>query len=84
MPNLEKQLRYMEFVQREAGARHQTVEEDNQIWDYIKAGDLRSVESLRSNYARQLAGTVSKDPLRNAKYLFVATCTLAGRAAMSV
>ena len=84
MPNLEKQLRYMEYVQRETGTRHQTLEEDNQIWDYIKAGDLRSVECLRSNYEQQLAGTVSKDPLRNAKYLFVATCTLAGRAAMSV
>ncbi|MBO4887026.1 MAG: helix-turn-helix transcriptional regulator [Firmicutes bacterium] len=83
MPNLEKQLRYMEYVQREAGVRHQSTEEDNRIWELIKAGDLRSVDALRYNMEHHLAGTTSKDPLRNAKYILVAVCTLAGRAAMS-
>ena len=83
-PVTERQLRYQEFVQREAGFRHQSTEEDLRIFELIKAGDLRSVQAMKSNLDAGLAGTTSKDPLRNAKYLFVAVVTLAGRAAMSV
>ena len=84
MMNLEKQLRYMEFVQREAGTRHQTVEEDLLPFELLKAGDLRAVDVLKERIDKKLHGKTCDDPLRDAKYLFVASVTLAGRAAMSV
>ena len=83
-PVTERNLRYQEYVQREAGIRHQSVEEDLRTFEYLKAGDLRSVKAMTDAINAKLGGTTSKDPLRNAKYLFVATATLAGRAAMSV
>lgn len=83
-PVTERQLRYQEYVQREAGIRHQNTEEDLRPFEFLKVGDLRSVEAMQEMIDANLAGTTSKDPLRNAKYLFVAITTLAGRAAMSV
>ena len=80
----ERQLRYMEYVHREAGLRHQSTEEDLLPYELIKAGDLRSVEAIQDQFRRTgNASHCSDDPLRNAKYLFVAAVTLAGRAAMS-
>lgn len=79
----EHQLRYMEFVQRENGVHHQSVAEDQIIYEYIKAGDLRSLDALEKVSQLTGASHCSDDPLRNAKYLFVANVTLAGRAAMS-
>ena len=83
-PVTERQLRYQEYVQREAGIRHQNTAEDLRPFEFLKVGDLRSVEAMQEMIDANLAGTTSKDPLRNAKYLFVAITTLAGRAAMSV
>ena len=83
-PVTEQKLRYQEYVQREAGIRHQSTEEDQRPLELLKAGDLRSVEVMKEMIDAGLAGTTSKDPLRNEKYIFVAIATLAGRAAMSV
>ena len=76
--NLEKELRYMEYVQREAGTRHQSVEEDQLIFELLKAGDMRAVEMMQQMVNSNLPGVTSSDPLRNAKYLFVAAVTMAG------
>ncbi len=82
--NLERELRYMEFVQREAGTRHQTIEEDQLSLELLKAGDMRAADVVKDLFEHERHGKTSEDPIRNAKYLFVATVTLAGRAAMSV
>ena len=84
-PVSEKQLRYMAYVQREEGLRHQSTEDDLRTYELLKAGDMRAVDSMREIFATTIsASKTSTDPLRNAKYLFVASVTLAGRAAMSV
>ncbi|MBQ4451263.1 MAG: AraC family transcriptional regulator [Clostridia bacterium] len=79
----ERKLRYMEFLQRETGDRHHTNNEDAYQYELLKAGDLRSVEEARRMFSSNLTGHISEDPLRNVKYLFVASATLASRAAIS-
>ncbi|MBQ8972134.1 MAG: helix-turn-helix domain-containing protein [Clostridia bacterium] len=80
----ERKLRYMEYVQREEGIRHHTENEDSYQYELLKAGDMRAVEEAKRIFASDLPGHVSDDPVRNCKYLFVASATLASRAAISV
>ena len=79
----ESQLRYMEYLQRETGTRHHTDEEDSYQYALLKAGDPRAGEETRRILASGLTGTVSRDPLRNAKYLFVSGAALGSRAAIA-
>ncbi len=85
MPDVsERKLRYMEFLQRETGERHHTHEEDSLQYELLKAGDAEgAAQETRQILASGLPGHVSDDPLRNAKYLFVAGATLASRAAIT-
>lgn len=79
----EKKVRYQEFLNRELGKRHHTDTEDSYQYELMKAGNLRAVEESKKIFASNLPGHVSDDPVRNYKYLFVASCTLASRAAIS-
>ena len=80
----EGKLRYMEYLEREEGSRHHTSAEDAYQYALLKIGDPRAPEEARKMFASRLTGHVSDDPLRNLKYLFVASATLASRAAISV
>ena len=80
----ERRLRIMEFLRREAGERHHTHEEDSVQYELLKAGDADGASAeTRKMLASGLAGHLSDDPLRDAKYLFVAGAALASRAAIS-
>lgn len=79
----ESQLRYMEYLQRETGKRHQTPDEDSYQYELLKVGDPRAGEETMKILNASLAGTLSKDPLRHTKYVFVAGAALASRAAIS-
>ena len=79
----EKKLRYMEYIHRESGQRHHTNEEDMRQYEMLRAGDPGTVEESARIFSSGLAGRVSDDPVRNCKYLFVASATLACRAAMA-
>ena len=79
----EKKLRYMEYIHRETGRRHHTNEEDMRQYEMLRAGDPGTVEESVRIFSSGLAGHVSDDPVRNCKYLFVASATLACRAAMA-
>ena len=68
--NLERELRYMEYVQRETGTRHQSLEEDLLPYELLKAGDMRAADAMKEIFDHGLPGKTSDDPLRNAKYLF--------------
>lgn len=80
---VDNKLKYMEFVNREAEKRHHTDAEDSYQYELMKAGDMRAVEEAKAIFSSDLPGHVSDDPLRNYKYLFVASCTLASRAAIA-
>ena len=45
--NLERELRYMEYVQRETGTRHQSLEEDLLPYELLKAGDMRAADAMK-------------------------------------
>lgn len=79
----EKKLRYMEYIHRETGERHHTNEEDMRQYEMLRSGDPGTVEESVRIFASGLAGHVSEDPVRNCKYLFVASATMACRAAMA-
>lgn len=79
----EKQLRYMEFIHRETSDRHHTHMEDMYQYDLLRMGDPKAVEEARRMFSSNLTGHVSNDPVRNYKYLFVASATLASRSAIS-
>ena len=79
----EKKLRYMEYLQRETGSRHHTHTEDMYQYDLLRMGDPRAVEAGKKMFASNLTGHISDDPLRNYKYLFVASITLASRSAIA-
>ncbi len=79
----EKKLRYMEFVSREAGWRHHTHAEDTWQFELLQAGDMRAVEEGIIRFRSVNNGHLSDDPVRNRKYLFVASVTQACRAAIN-
>ncbi|NBJ94224.1 AraC family transcriptional regulator [Parablautia muri] len=79
----EKELRYIEFLNREMDKRHHTSLEDNLQYDLLRAGDPRAVEESEKILYSGLQGHLSDDPVRNARYIFVCGATLASRTAIS-
>lgn len=79
----EKKLRYMEYLHRETADRHHTNTEDMYQYDLLRMGDPRAVEEGVRMFSSDLPGHISDDPLRNYKYLFVASITLASRSVIA-
>ena len=78
----ERALRYQEFISREEDRRHHTNDEDAYQYDLLRAGNpLAAEEHVRILFS-DLPGKTSQDPIRNIKYLTVASATLASRAAI--
>lgn len=78
----EKALRYQEFIDREENIQHYTYEEELHQFDLLRAGDPRALEEHRHAREQGRTGTVSLDPLRNAKYLTVVVIAMACRTAI--
>ena len=70
------------FLQREEGRYHHTYEEELLQYEYLRDGDLRSIEESKRLFRTGISGHLSDDPLRDKKYLFVASITLATRFAI--
>ena len=79
----EKKLRYMEYLQRETASRHHTNTEDMYQYDLLRMGNPRAVYAGMRMFSSNPTGHLSDDPLRNCRYLFVASITLASRSAIS-
>ena len=78
----EKKLKYMEYVHREEMIRHHTNSEEMYQYELLRAGDMQAVEEAKKMFSSNLTGHISEDRLRNYKYLFVASITLACRSAI--
>ena len=78
----EKALRYQEFIAREENIRHYTYEEELYQYDLLRAGDPRALEEHKRTRVGGKNGTVSLDPVRNAKYLTVVLIAIACRTAI--
>lgn len=79
----EKMLRHIEAFSRENGRRHFADAEDMQLYELLRTGDPRAVNKAVRMFAMNSPNHVSDDPVRNFKYLFVASVTLACRAAIA-
>lgn len=79
----EKKLKYMEYIHRETADRHHTNAEDMYQYDLLRMGDMKAVEEGKKMFSSDLTGHISENPLRNYKYLFVASVTLASRSAIA-
>ena len=72
-------LERLTFENREADFHHHSYDEDIRQYEYIKRGDLRSLEEGKRMFEGPTTGSLSDDPVTNYKYLFVASITLACR-----
>ena len=72
----------MEFIHRETSDRHHTHTEEMYQYDLLRIGDPKAVDEGVKMFSSDLTGHISDDPLRNYKYLFVASVTLACRSAI--
>ena len=76
----DNQINYRTFLNRESSIRHHRYDEEMLQYDLLRVGDMRAIEENQKIYQQNLVGHVSDDPLRNFKYLIVASITLATRA----
>ena len=78
----ETQLHYLEYLRREDACRHHRYDEEMLQYDLLRLGDPRAMEESRRMWNSGTVCRISDDELRNRKYLFVASTTLACRFAI--
>lgn len=77
-----KEIQNLLFRNAEEGYIHPTHHEDMLRYYYMQQGDMRAVEEGMRTIDASMQGKLSADPLRNMKYLFVVTTSLASRFAL--
>lgn len=75
----ERQLLYLEFVNRENHFRHAGRGQELLEMELLRDANPQAVEHGDQTFREALQGRVSRDPVRNYKYLFVASVTLCCR-----
>ena len=75
----ERQLFYLEFANRENHFHHMGRGQELAQFDLLRDADPQAVEQGDQAFRDRLQGRLSKDALRNYKYLFVASTTLCCR-----
>lgn len=79
---MEKQLLYMEFLNRENDFQHFYYDEEMLQYELLRVGNPKAVEEGGRLFCSDMNGHLSNDPLRHYQYLFVAAITLATRFAI--
>lgn len=74
-----KSLVYQTFLQREEEQYHHTYDEELLQYEYVRDGDMRSIEESKRLFRGSSTGKLSDDPVMDKKYLFVASTTLTTR-----
>jgi len=80
--SIDQALQKTFFTNRENNIHHSTYDEEMLQYTLLKNGDRRAIKECRKMFRGALEGILSKDPLRNWKYMFVASTTLCCRFAM--
>lgn len=80
--SIETELTYNILMRREEEKRHHSYDEELLQYEYLRYGDMRSVEENIRMFRGESLGTLSRDPVRNVKYMFIASVTLAARFAI--
>ena len=78
-----KDLKYIEYLNRENHFSHYDHIEDVAQYEYLKAGDFKAMDEIKKMFNPKVQGHLSDDPIRNIKYLFVCSVALACRSAIS-
>lgn len=78
----EARLRYLDFIAREDRIRHHRYVEEMKQYDLMRAGDISAISESARLWDSGLYGHLSDDSLRDAKYRFVTSITLATRFAI--
>lgn len=79
---IDKQMAITEYLQREEDLYHHSYDEELLQYEYLRDGDIRSVEESKRLFRTGITGLLSDDAVRDKKYLFVASITLATRFAI--
>ncbi|HJB27154.1 MAG TPA: AraC family transcriptional regulator [Firmicutes bacterium] len=79
MEPIDKALAQIQFQQQEENRRHHTYDEELLQYEYMKNGNQDAVPLSIQLFQGNTTGKLSEDPLRNYKYLFVASITLCCR-----
>ena len=83
MPQInDKQLRYLEYANRENDIRHHKYDEEMLQYELLAAGDEHAIEESIKVWESGTTGHLFDDPVKNMKYLCVASITLATRFAI--
>lgn len=79
---MDRQVAYLEFLNRENSFHHHRYDEEMLQYEYIKNGDMRAVEEARCMIRSAETGHLSDDPLKNLRYLCICNITLVTRFAI--
>lgn len=77
-----QEIRYEQFINRENAFRHHSYEEDMKQYDLLRRGDPEALAEAKRMFVADEQGRLSDDPVKNMKYLFVASAALASRSAL--
>ena len=81
--NIERQLAYLEFANRENSFRHHRYSDEMLQYELIRDGDPRAEEEAERMIHSAEMGHLSDDPLKNLLYLLICSITLVTRFAIS-
>lgn len=79
MPQSEKELTYVAFMNREYDFKHSPFEKEFEFYDCVKSGDTERVKKLMTPLGSGGSGNLSEDFIRNLKYHFIVTIALITR-----
>lgn len=79
---MDKRIVYLEFMNRENNFHHHRYDDDMRQFEYIRNGDLRSLEATKKIMESGEVGHLSDDPVKNLLYLDICHVTLCTRAAI--
>lgn len=74
-----KDVQHLQFLKLENGFAHYSQNEDMKRYEYMIMGDMSSVDEARKTFIATRQGCLSKDPIRNLKYMFAISTGLASR-----
>lgn len=72
-------VQQLQVSKLENGFAHYSQNEDMKQYEYMILGDMRSVEESKRTFVASRQGCLSKDPIRNLKYMFAISTGLASR-----
>ncbi len=80
--DLKREIHYLEFYNRENDFLRRTYLKDMEQYDLLREGDSKALEAGKISFDPSIQGHLSDDPVKNAKYLFVASIALTCRYAI--